>query len=936
MQRTPDSHQPGAAALISQEELAQFYLEPEHLENDEISYELRVRGIDASGQRRELTARLRQVLLDEKRELKQFPRLTVGQPNTELNLAQQHVSSLRATLFSVNNDPITQQKFMSQFIHWEARLNRIQTVGVAPDVTDKVFALNEEYIELYQEFVRHLNGLKRSRKEAPEVANGVPVAQMGVNGVFNMDQPQAEAVHEQSEARGMPLQRPHSPGTKRASLPNYDEIYRLPTGNTPRNSSTDFGILGQMIGAQCRQPTSSQRHDLSGYPRLSSNFRPSGGRAITPIGEGNANNVQQEVNVMRRSISAAADEDSIVRRDDSAAGVNEFGMRRNRSATTENNSNLRREQSYNPPPSPSQHFGEDRRNSMPYPDGQVITNRHTFERNGFSVGNANDSVRDLFTHRNYFSVRPDTEQTNGLYNDIRNRRSNTFRMPNVQANTQHIGGYRANVDRPNANRSPLATVFTRDLNVPRTGSQRHRLPNNSYGQPQNYPTQTNHSHVSDVDHVAHAPSENVSRREFNAVLDALNALNHSIQNINSANRVNEVPVRTVSPPYHFEAPMHVLRTNHNAAHDYDEDIRSVRSDQFPTTFHRSGMRQSRQHSQQGLPIHKWNLHFTADKKSAIPEEKDLRAFFKKLDIFTEAEHVGYDEIYNRFHLLVKGNASEWYIQYRSKFRNWTELKAGLIKQYTTPLNKFMVTQRLARHRQGKYESASEFISRMTREFDSMCVYDEYEKIPVIQNGLREELRLRATSTLWNSVAEMNVFLSQMEIADELHALSSQDRSHKKEGVYQQKFVTRRSVNAIEAVGDCDSVVEEEEEGYTSENSQNSEEVELCAFNSKQSNFSKDPKRFHTKFDGRKKITAASGQKVVSGDKKRACFNCKSDAHLFRDCDKPVDRIFCFTCGEEGKLSPNCAHESVQSEPKNLEAVARSRHQQSEATTNGSK
>ena len=237
--------------------------------------------------------------------------------------------------------------------------------------------------------------------------------------------------------------------------------------------------------------------------------------------------------------------------------------------------------------------------------------------------------------------------------------------------------------------------------------------------------------------------------------------------------------------------------NH-VTHDGDDDIRSVRSDRFSVASIRTDTRPHGQHSNQSLPIHKWNWYFTADKKSKIPEEGDLRAFFKKLDIYKEAEKISYREIFERFHLLVKGHAAEWYIQYRSKFRNWTELKSGLIEQYTTPLNKFVTTQMLSQMRQSKNESASEFIGKMIRAFDSMCEYDEYERIQVILNGLRDELRMRAMGIRWRTVTELNVFLSQLEIADELHASTAPKQPQ------QTRYFPRRSINAIETSVACDS------------------------------------------------------------------------------------------------------------------------------------
>lgn len=56
---------------------------------------------------------------------------------------------------------------------------------------------------------------------------------------------------------------------------------------------------------------------------------------------------------------------------------------------------------------------------------------------------------------------------------------------------------------------------------------------------------------------------------------------------------------------------------------------------------------------------------------------------------------------------------------------------------------------------------------------------------------------------------------------------------------------------------------------------------------------------------------------VSRVRPRACYNCKSESHRFYDCDSPISRVFCFRCGRENVLSPNC----ICKHSKNFQAVA---------------
>lgn len=67
------------------------------------------------------------------------------------------------------------------------------------------------------------------------------------------------------------------------------------------------------------------------------------------------------------------------------------------------------------------------------------------------------------------------------------------------------------------------------------------------------------------------------------------------------------------------------------------------------------------------------------------------------------------------------------------------------------------------------------------------------------------------------------------------------------------------------------------------------------------------------------INTRSDQKNFSRNNKpkRSCFNCNSEHHYFNDCDRPIERIFCFRCGKDGALSPNCECRNQRPQPKNF-------------------
>lgn len=301
-----------------------------------------------------------------------------------------------------------------------------------------------------------------------------------------------------------------------------------------------------------------------------------------------------------------------------------------------------------------------------------------------------------------------------------------------------------------------------------------------------------------------------------------------------------------------------------------------------------------------LAIHKWNWHFSGDQKSKITEEKDVHAFLKKIEMYKDAEGATDEEVFRKFHHLVRGSAYEWFCQYRSRFLNWQQLKNGLLTQYTTPLTPFMKMAEISQRRQKDDESAMDYIASISREFDAMDIHGVPERISMIQNGLKNTLRERVVGRVWFSVQEMDLFLRQVEVADNLRARSEPKPSIK-------TFVPRRFVKKINVVDYGDQWDNVENEMYEIEESNEDDNgtVSCNVVKAKPSFRHTNPKNYRK---ANEKVETAKDQaENTKSEEKKAlmqCFNCKGE-HRFIDCEEPITRIFCFRCGKEGKRSPKC-------------------------------
>lgn len=129
----------------------------------------------------------------------------------------------------------------------------------------------------------------------------------------------------------------------------------------------------------------------------------------------------------------------------------------------------------------------------------------------------------------------------------------------------------------------------------------------------------------------------------------------------------------------------------NARRDYElltSDMPSIPNNyESSVNFDQVG-RYNNRNTVSSVPIHKWNWKFSADKDSKVPEQCDLAAFLKKLELYRQAERLSYEQIHQKFHYLIDGCVYEWYMQYRHSFANWGQLCEGLVRQFTTPLTHF--------------------------------------------------------------------------------------------------------------------------------------------------------------------------------------------------------------------------------------------------------
>lgn len=721
----------------------QFVIEPEYLYDAEIEHELRIRGDDAQGDRRVLSAKLRRCIAEEHRNPGARVMYRIGLPPTEFEYCNRGTDRLRAMLEGVTRDPVTHDRFMTVLLHLEGRLNRIDESPTL-NLSQVIYSLNEEYSDLYNNFVQRIKALYQP-----------------AHCRINQENPRTNA----SQIESVSTQRDES------TIVNVDDSASVITGQLNNNCSNIPTTRVQPIEIQVNAGNAGVVNSNGSHIERERENNTIRDREIPNMHNNRALQVTDNNNNLQSGIGNNGQNPNAI--NDGVQMLSYILHRLERMSlgqhgTMNHDDNARM----------SQHFGD------------IITPIQTSFENRNSMGNANETnlSQPTISNVNINDQSLSHMALNRLSTDNNNRiygrtPSHAFGAGRINTLPNNFGGRNDHIDPHREQQIPIdATHNTLVERVDALLNAMAALTNkvteisvwkdSLVENPR--PTRTN-------DYLPLQMSERVySNAQVNPVFTSnANIPSREITNVRMrlGGEYSDMPGGTNNGPPSRSLPFH------NDMIPNDRQFPSVYNSQSVQS-ERSGYRTS------NVPIHKWNWKFSADKSSKVPEQRDLAAFLKKLELYREAEGLTYEQIHQKFHYLIEGCVYEWYMQYRSNFANWEQLREGLSKQFTTPLTHFMKVAKLAARRQKKDESAMDYIASVQREFDSMGIYSEKEKISVIQNGLKDRLRLVAMSHQWQTVQELDLHLRSVEVADELHEETTNKTFHR-------VFQPRRIINAIE-------------------------------------------------------------------------------------------------------------------------------------------
>lgn len=281
-----------------------------------------------------------------------------------------------------------------------------------------------------------------------------------------------------------------------------------------------------------------------------------------------------------------------------------------------------------------------------------------------------------------------------------------------------------------------------------------------------------------------------------------------------------------------------------------------------------------------VPINKWGISFSG---KFSDNSSNLIVFLKEIEVRQRMYDIPDEILFANILVLLDGPAKLWYMSHIHEFGNWSELRSALYIKYIGKMqHSFFLA--VTNRKQQNGETIGAYFADMILKMSSIPDLNEQRRISIVLNGLLPQFRNRVAGFNWNRLSDIEDFLTSVE-ADLL--VQSKETNH-----FQSRFVRRGQVSVVDTEnGEINSSVECMNEELIEQSN------ECCEIN-----------RFPRGNPNSDKASVSSAPGNAIDNQQRSgpfmrsergkCFKCGEEGHLFRQCTRQRQRIFCFNCGED--------------------------------------
>lgn len=302
-----------------------------------------------------------------------------------------------------------------------------------------------------------------------------------------------------------------------------------------------------------------------------------------------------------------------------------------------------------------------------------------------------------------------------------------------------------------------------------------------------------------------------------------------------------------------------------------------------------------------ISVAEWRLKY--DGKD---DGRKIAEFLKEVKMRCRSEDVSDHELFRSAIHLFSGRAKEWYIDgvENRDFRNWSELKRELKREFLPPDIDFQLEIQATNRRQNRGEKFSDYFHDIQKLFNSMTKQlSKKRKFNIIWRNMRHDYKNALTGAGVKSLSHLRKYGRRID--ENFSFIHKQTESTSRTRNYQ--------VNEVNA-----------EQGRNQKSSGNSGNNSKVFTNSKY-NLTKQKATGEEKEEQKSKAGNEKGRKEegkiepMEGSAKGTmqtlvnkyqrppigtCYNCRKHGHHYVECSEPR-RKFCRLCGFADVFTSSC-------------------------------
>lgn len=302
-----------------------------------------------------------------------------------------------------------------------------------------------------------------------------------------------------------------------------------------------------------------------------------------------------------------------------------------------------------------------------------------------------------------------------------------------------------------------------------------------------------------------------------------------------------------------------------------------------------------------IPVAEWKLKY--DGKD---EGRKVAEFLKEVKMRCRSEDVSDYELFRSAIHLFTGRAKEWYIDgiENGDFRNWSELKKELKREFLPPDIDFQLEIQATNRRQIRGEKFSDYFHEIQKLFQSMTKQlSEKRKFNIIWRNMRHDYKNALTGADIKSLSKLRKYGRRIdENFSFIQKQSEQTNRSRNNQVSEMTSDQNRNQKSAGSSGNNTRTFTNNKYNQTKPKGSGEEKGDQ-----KGKAGNEKGKREEGKVEPMEGSAKSTMQALVNKYQRPpigTCYNCRKHGHHYVECSEPR-RKFCRLCGFSDVFTSNC-------------------------------